>query len=164
MQNYIFLSALLCILLAMPRNRVPALLMAISYLIYIFGVNKVESNVLYYLLVTVQEFVIGFTITMHYLKTGYMNSLYIAYCSFLGVFVHIYGRIVYGADADPFIYIGLCLLVVICQLMLMLTGRIEDGFIKHIERMFAVFVNRFASQKSIFKMQTIHAEKASCQK
>lgn len=162
MQSYIFSICLIVIFFVMKRNRVPALIMLVSIVVYISLTNNIESDKLYYIGVTIQEFLIGALISWHYRLTNYVNSKYIAHLSFFGVFIHIYGRLVYEYNLDTNLYIFLCLLVVALQISLMIIRPLRNGLYRNINRSVFLRFNSGLGKKPVFKMQTKHAKEEKC--
>lgn len=134
MQNYIFLSIFILIFAFSKRNRLASLVMIVAYMVYIFLINPVDNDRLYYLLTASLDFFVGFFMVALYLKTGYVNAKYIAYCSFISFFVHVYGRIVYDFEGDTSIYVMLCVLIVITKVSLMIIRPLNNGVFRHSNR------------------------------
>ena len=152
MQNYVFLIILAFIFAFKKRSRTPALIMIISYVFYLLVTNNIASDKIYYIGVTLQEAVLCTLFSLHYFKTGLVNSKYMAYLSFAGVFVHIYGRIVYGYMSDTGTYVFLCIAVVSAQIILMLMRPINDGIHTGAFRSCRLRFNSSASNKPSAKM------------
>lgn len=153
MQNYIFLIIFVLIFALSKRNRLVSSAMIVGYVIYIFIVNPVNNDKLYYMLVTVLDFSIGVFMVWVYIKKDYINAKYIAYCSFFSVFVHIYGRIIYSTGSGTQVYVLLCLLVVTTKITLMLIRPLNDGIFRDFNRVNIIRFNNCVDKKCFFNMQ-----------
>jgi len=154
MQNYIFLIIFVLIFAFSKRNRLVSSAMIIGYVAYIYIINPVDSDKLYYLLTASLDFFIGVFMVWVFLNRDYVNAKYIAYCSFASFFVHIYGRIIYGIEADSQLYVLLCILVVITKITLMLIRPLNNGIFGSSNRGGFICVNGCLDQKRNIEMQT----------
>lgn len=154
MQNYIFLIIFVLIFAFSKRNRLVSFVMIAGYVAYIYIINPVDSDKLYYLLTASLDFFIGIFMVWVFLNKNYVNAKYIAYCSFASFFIHIYGRIIYGIDANSETYVLLCLLVVITKITLMLIRPLNNGVFRSFDRRDIIRLNDCTNQKCNFKMQT----------
>lgn len=154
MQNYIFLIIFVLIFAFSKINRLISFVMIVGYVAYIFIINPVDNNKLYYLLTASLDFFIGVFMVWVYIEKDYINAKYIAYCSFASFFIHVYGRIIYGIEANSEIYVLLCLLVVITKITLMLIRPLNNGVFRGFDRGGIVRLDDCTDQKCNFKMQT----------
>jgi len=154
MHNYIFLIIFVLIFTFSKRNRLVSSVMIIGYVAYIFIINPVTSDKLYYLLTASLDFFIGVFMVWIFINKNYVNAKYIAYCSFASFFIHLYGRIIYGLDANSETYVLLCLLVVITKITLMLMRPLNNGVFRSFNRRGIIRLDGCTDQKCNFKMQT----------
>lgn len=154
MQNYIFLIIFVLIFAFSKRNRLVSSIMIMGYVAYIFIINPVTSDKLYYLLTASLDFFIGVFMVWIFINKDYINAKYIAYCSFASFFIHIYGRIIYGIDANSQLYVLLCVLVVITKITLMLVRPLDNGIFGTFNRGGIIRLNDCVDQECNFKMQT----------
>lgn len=154
MHNYVALSFLVIIAALNSKSRTPALCMAASYLFYIIFTLNIESDRVFYIAITLQEAILCTLFAVHYFKTEYVNSKYLAYLSFAGVLNHIYGRIVYGYMLDTGIYVAVGLLIVSAQIILMIIRPLNDGIHRSPYRSCRVRTYFSAGNKSNQNMQT----------
>ena len=154
MQNYIFLIIFVLIFVFSKRNRLVSSIIIIGYVVYIFIINPVASDKLYYLLASALDFFIGILMVMVFIKNDYINAKYIAYCSFASFFIHVYGRIIYEIEANSQIYITLCILIVILKILLMIIRPLNNGIFRNFNGSGFVFFNDCFNKKCDIKMQT----------
>lgn len=152
MHNYVFIYALTMVAILVKRSRVPALFMLASYVVFVAFTLNIQNDKAYYMAVTIQEAILCTLFAIHYFKTNFTNSKYMAYMSFIGVINHIYGRIVYGYMLDTGIYIAVGLFVVSAQIILMLIRPIDDGIYRSPFRSCCLRFNSSVSDKPSSKM------------
>lgn len=137
MQNYIFLAIFVLIFSASffirKESRSSSLIMIVAYVIYIIFINPVSSAKFYYFLVASLDACIGFYMLLSFYKNYNYNTLYIALLSFTSVFVHIYGRIVYGYELDSIYYKVFCIMIVLAQSLLMIIRPLDNGLFGNIK-------------------------------
>ena len=153
MQNYIFLIIFVLIFAFSKRNRLVSFVMIAGYVAYIFIINPVTDDKLYYLLTAALDFFIGIFMVWVFIEKDYVNAKYLAYCSFASFLIHIYGRIIYGIEANSETYVLLCLLVIITKITLMLIRPLSNGVFRNFNRGGTIRLDDCADQKCNFKMQ-----------
>ncbi len=153
MQNYIFLTIFVLIFAFSKRNRLISAPMIAGYVVYIFIINPIDSDRLYYLLTASLDFFIGAFMVWVYLNKDYINAKYIAFCSFLSFFIHFYGRIIYDFNADSQLYVLLCVLVVITKITLMLIRPLNNGIFRSTDRSSFIRFNGCSDPKHDIKVQ-----------
>ena len=154
MQNYIFLTIFVLIFALSKRNRLVSLTMIAGYVVYIFIINPIDSDRLYYLLTASLDFFIGIFMVWVYLNKDYVNAKYLAFCSFASFFIHVYGRIIYDFGTDTKLYVLLCVLVVITKITLMLIRPLNNGIFRTSNRSSFIRFNGCPDKKCNIKMQT----------
>lgn len=166
MVNYIFLAIFIIIFTSSffcgKENRGVSFVLVVNYVIYIFFINPVESDKFYYILVTLLDACAGFYLLLiyhgrYYLEARYIK--YIAYLSFISVFVHIYGRIIYGLASNTEFYVNLCVLIVVTQILLMSIRAVDDGIYRYRKGNFNLYFNNLFSAKCNTKFQVRRIEK-----
>lgn len=162
MLSYIFLITFVLLAIFNNRSRVPAFIMAASYFVYISFTNEIESSKLFYMILTLQELITGVLVALHYRATSYYNSKYIAQISFVAVFIHIYGRIVYQHDLDTIYYFALSVSVVLAQILLMIIRPLRNGLYTTTYRNIILCFNGRYSLLSIFKMPIERQKEKKC--
>jgi hypothetical protein len=127
--------------------------MIVGYVAYIFIINPVTDDKIYYLLTAALDFFIGIFMVWVFIEKDYVNAKYIAYCSFASFFIHVYGRIIYGMEANSETYVLLCLLVVITKITLMLIRPLNNGIFGNFNRSSIIRLDDCTDQKCNFEMQ-----------
>ena len=128
--------------------------MIVGYVVYIFIINPVESDRLYYLLTSALDFFIGLFMVWIYLNKDYIIAKYLAFCSFASFFIHVYGRIIYDFDGDTKIYVLLCVLVVITKISFMLIRPLSNGISRDSNRGSSIRFNGCLDQECNIEMHT----------
>lgn len=152
--DLVFLAAFVMLFLFRSIYRAPALIMSVSYTLYISVTNTITDAPTFYLALTIQELITGYMLSLSYKITNIKNVLYMSYLSFFGVFNHLYGRIAYGYDLDTGLYVILCLSVVSMQIILMIQRPMHDGIHRSPNRVGRIFFNIGTGNKSNTKVPT----------
>ena len=162
MLSYIFLIIFILITVLNKDSRIPAFIMAISYAIYMLTTNQIDNNIVYYMALSLQELITGFIVALHYRFTGYCNSKYVAQISFIAVFIHIFGRIIYQYELNELYYFILSFTVVSTQIILLTIRPLRDGLCTTAYRNLILYFTGRSRSIPIFKMQIDSKKEKKC--
>jgi len=123
--NVAILIFFIGIFIVSERNRILSAILILSYAIYFIAIDRLGVVRDYYVLTATLDFLVSMCCVWLYIKTGYVNARYIAYCSFALAAIHAGGWFVNGVGGTKLYEIVSTSLVIFEQILMI--KRFPDG-------------------------------------